>query len=153
MQEVAWQIAQVLESEADRVRVRFVRPESCQRCEKGQGCGAGLFARLFARRTAELEVMTRLSPGIGDWVRIGVSGPALALSAMFAYGLPIVAFVLGALPAHWWIEYPLWRDLLALAGGFVCALAAWYTGRRFSLRNLNPVIEPLSCPSVVTKSH
>ncbi len=153
MQDVTWQVAQVLESGADRVRVRFARPETCQRCQQGRGCGAGLFARLFARSTTELEVMTRLSPGVGDWVRVGVSAPALALSALFTYGLPTVAFVLGALPAHWWIEYPLWRDVLAFVGGLACALVVWYTGRRFSLRNLNPIIEPLSCSSVVTKSH
>jgi sigma-E factor negative regulatory protein RseC len=152
MSTVAWHVAQVLETGSGRVRVRFERPRFCERCQRGQGCGAGVFSRLFPRRSTEVVIKTSLAPAIGDWVRIGIPGSALALTALFVYGLPVFAFVLGALPAHWWIESPLWRDLLSLAGGVVLALVTWRVGRRFDPRQLNPVVEPLSCASIATKS-
>ncbi len=152
MAEVAWQVAQVLESGRNRIRVRFGQPEFCQRCASGEGCGAGVFAGLFPRRNTEIEVETPMAPSVGDWVRIGVPGRVLALTAWLAYGLPILAFVVGALPAHWWMEHFFWRDVLSLTGGLLLGGLGWFAGRHLLRRNLNPLVESLSCASVATKS-
>lgn len=149
---LSWQVARVLYSDRGHVRLRFSRPEFCQRCRRGEGCGAGVFSGLFPRRATEIEVISdhRLSPG--DWVRVGLAQRTLALAAVRAYGLPVVAFLAGALPAHWLVAAELWRDLLALTGGLIAAAGVIWLSQRLVWSPTAPKLEPLSCEAKDTKS-
>lgn len=149
---LSWQVAQVLESSDRRLRLRFSRPEFCQRCQRGNGCGAGVFSGLFPRRTTEIEIDSDQDLAHGDWVRVGLAHRDLALGAARVYGLPLAAFVAGALPAHWLIGAEGWRDLAALAGGLVAAVLAYVLAQRFFRSPVNPIVQPLSCGSDGTKS-
>ncbi len=149
---IAWQVAEVLESDGGKVRLRFTRPEFCQRCRSGNGCGAGVFGALFSRRNAEVLMPSELEFVSGQWVRVGISTGTLLLTAIAVYGLPVAGFAAGALPAHWWIEAPHWRDLFSLIGGIVLAVLAWQFGRSIVRFGRRPHIEPLSCGNNATKS-
>lgn len=149
---VAWQVAEVLESGNGHIRLRFSRPDSCQRCMRGEGCGAGVFSALFSRRTTEVEMPVELKVVAGQWVRVGISTRSLALSALAVYGLPLVGFIVGTLPAYWWVNAPLWRDLLSLGGGVLVAALAWRMGDSIIRFARQPVVEPLSCRPDATKS-
>jgi sigma-E factor negative regulatory protein RseC len=142
---VAWQVAEVLESRGGQIRLRFARPRSCQRCSEGRGCGAGVFGALFRRRDLELDMPGTPELEVGQWVRVGIPSATLLLTAFAVYGLPLAGFLIGALPAHWWIESPLWRDLLSLVGGLVLAIVAWRGGGFLARFWRQPHIEPLSC--------
>ena len=149
---VAWQVAEVLESKRGLVRLRFTRPGFCQRCSQGQGCGAGVFGALFSRRNAEVEMPCGTNFGTGQWVRVGVPAKTLLLIALCVYGLPLAGFLVGALPAYWWIDSPAWRDLLSLLGGLGLAALAWRAGGSMVRFGRRPHIEPLSCGLHATKS-
>lgn len=149
---VAWQVAEVLQSGGGQVRLRFSQPRSCQRCSEGRGCGVGIFGALFGRREVEIDLPFAPDLESGQWVRVGIPTATLLLTAVAVYGLPLAGFVLGALPAYWWVESPPWRDLLSLLGGLVLAALAWRCGRFVVHFGRRPRIEPLSCRPEATKS-
>lgn len=147
-----WQVAEVLYSDGKRVRLRFSRPEFCQRCQRGQGCGAGVFSRLFVPRASEIEIECAHRLTAGQWVRVGFAHRTLAQAAAVTYGLPLMAFVAGALPAHWLVSTEGWRDLWALTGGLVAAAIVLSLGKRLAGCPAAPALEPLSCGATDTKS-
>ncbi len=145
MRDIVWQVATVVDAEVDRIRVSFDSLSTCQRCLAGEGCGAGVFTRLFARRRANLVVQGEHDFVIGDKLRIGVAGNHLALSALALYGLPLLGFLAGALAGHWWAGDSASRDFMALLFGLALGLAA---SRLFNLGPgllLKPSIERFSC--------
>lgn len=140
-----WQPATVLSSGNGRVRLRFDRLEQCERCLRGEGCGAGVFSQLFSRRSTVLELSNHQTWRTGQRVRVGVPPAELVPGAITTYGWPLVGFLLGALigqsigPNHW---HP---DASALLGGLVLgALTTWISWQKGHDRG-NPVIEAVSC--------
>lgn len=73
----------------------------CERCDRGEGCGGGLFG---TRRDAHVT-LTRITgkplPVVGESIELIMSDRSVLLSAAVAYGLPLtgllVAVLLGAL--------------------------------------------------------
>ena len=149
---VAWQTAQVVDATSDRLLVYFRQPETCRQCERGQGCGAGIFARLIPRRDVSLEIAVHGAHASGDWVRVGLPVSTLLGMAFWAYGAPLAGFLLGAMPAYLWIEAPLLSDLLSMLGGLALGFCAWLAGRHASRDGLNLMVEPLSCSANATTS-
>lgn len=155
--ELAWQIGTVIEVVGGRVRVRFGALQHCQRCLKGEGCGAGVFGRLFARRGAEIWLAAPNGFRPGQAVRVGVRERDLLRAAVVLYGLPLLSFILAAAAAATvWGEA--WsRDFGALAAGLAAAaLALWLIGR-MRVRMLNPRLESLSgsagCDALESADH
>lgn len=146
-----WQSARVVSSGNGRALLQFASPEACHRCERGEGCGAGVFKGLFPHRAGSIEVPVSFDPQPDEWVRVGVTGRALALGALVAYGLPLGAFIAGALPAHVMLDVSIWRDCAALAGGLAAAAVAVVAGRRLLRISVNLVVERLSCDADGTK--
>lgn len=146
-----WQSARVVSSGNGRALLHFANPEACHRCERGEGCGAGVFRGLFPHRAGSIEVFVPFNPQPDEWVRVGVTSRALALGALVAYGLPLGAFIAGALPAHVMLAETIWRDYAALAGGLAAAAAAFVAGRRLLRIPVNLVVERLSCGADGTK--
>lgn len=150
--------------------VAWVQCESqagCARCAAGEGCGAGLFARLLRGRLQELPVRLSASaarePVPGEWVLIGLSTSAVQNASFLMYGLPLVGLLVGAvsgsiaLGSMGLVSLALGNDLAALLGAVIglvggLALARRYAGRITDHGNLHPTIlrtlrpeEP--CPS------
>lgn len=84
---------------------------------------------------------------VGQKLRVGMDGSVLLYGAMILYGLPIAAFVLGALSGHGLGGGGPFGDLAALVGGLVLAGLALLFVRRRPLHGLNPRLELLSCTS------
>lgn len=147
-----WQTARVVDRDADRLTLSFSAPETCQRCARGEGCGAGVFGRLFARRETRVALPTRLAVAVGDHVRVGLEPGHLALAAGLHYGLPLAGFLVGAAMGHAALSDSAFRDLAALATGLVgFFLVAGLVSRRFR-PTWNPVVEHLSCHQDDTNS-
>lgn len=153
MPDLNWQLAQVMNVRPGRVRLRFGKPDFCQRCQRGEGCGAGVFAALFARRSTEIEVDLDSAPEPGEWVRVGVAHRTLAIGALLTYGLPLLAFVAGTLPGHWLVEGPVVSDLAALAGGLISGAVAFVFIRNRGTVDVCPVVQALSCEAQDTRFH
>lgn len=140
-----WQIARVVACDADRLSLEFAAPEGCERCMRGEGCGAGVFAGMFGRRRTRLTVTSGLVVAGGEWVRVGLEPRRLAMAAGVHYGLPLAGFLAGALAGHASLPDGSLRD----PAGLVAGLAGFALVARVVVTRLrpilNPVVERLSC--------
>lgn len=143
-----WQSGVVVRCTDTGVRVRFEPLAHCQRCLRGEGCGAGVFSRLFAGRRAELDVVTSARLKSGQAVRIGITSWALVRLAAAVYGLPVVVFILAAVAAATLVPPGGLQDLLALCSGTLGASGAVFYVVRQRSGLLNPRLELLSASAV-----
>lgn len=147
-----WQIARVAAVDAGRLQLVFSAPERCERCARGEGCGAGVFARLFSRRETLLPAPPGVALADGDWVRVGLDPRRLAVAAAWHYGLPLAGFLIGAATSHAALAAWTFRDPAALAFGLAGFLLASRLAAGLGQPALNPVVERLSCKTGDTKS-
>ena len=147
-----WQLARVLDTEPGALQVEFSAPEHCRRCSRGEGCGAGVFSRLFSRRATAVQLSADLSVRPGDWVRVGIEPVQLALAAGRLYGLGLLGLLLGILAGHFLAAGAAWQDLAALSGGGLGLAVSVGLARRRARRPWNPVVERLSCSGNDAKS-
>lgn len=135
MAEMHWHPARVCRSDTQSLTLMFERPEHCQRCQAGQGCGAGLWARLFvSTQPTTMTVPRQHLHGHqdaqqtfvdGDWVRVGVPSTVLARAAFSVYGWPLLVFVATLLVAP-----RDWPEVGVLALAVLAAMAAVIFSRR-----------------------
>jgi sigma-E factor negative regulatory protein RseC len=142
-----WQAATVVSASTGRVRVRFEPLSQCARCLRGDGCGAGVFAQLFTRRSTTVDLETRENWSPGQIVRVGVRAEALWQGALLLYGLPLLGFLLGAIVGQQISPGGVPADVSALLLGLVLAVSLARMSRSLRARRWNPVIEALSCDS------
>lgn len=132
-----------------RVLVRLDPVNSCSRCLSGKGCGAGVFSRLFARRSVELDLpeTTGIEPGMP--VDVGISSRALMRACLRLYGLPLAGFLGGVMAVHLLgggalANHGLWvSDAAALVAGLVSGAGLLIWSARRPLGGLRP---ELRCP-------
>lgn len=94
------QQGRVLRAENHQATVRLGGTSGCQACDKGRGCGAGLFGRLLNRRPVELELENVLQARPGQAVSVGVDEALLLRLALRLYLRPLAALLLGAVIGH-----------------------------------------------------
>lgn len=131
------------------VIVRFSAAADCERCQRGEGCGAGVFSRLF--RLGPSEICLPAEPGplavAGAQVEVGIEGRQLAGLAIRHYGLPLVAFLLAALLMQQLFADGLLQDFMALGGGLLALALAMRLSKHRRTTALNLKLRPLSCSS------
>lgn len=117
------QNVQVVACRGERIRVRLGSQTGCTACDNGNGCGAGVFAKLLQRKPVILELEkngTRVKPG----QMVTLSFPEqVYLKLVFAsYGWPLLAALAGAFAGNGlgnWLQLgPGPVDVLTL----ICAL-------------------------------
>ncbi len=124
--------------------LEFEPASSCERCARGEGCGAGAFSRLFARQGATLTVKALPDFSCGDRVRVGVDERSLLTGSLHLYGWPLLAFLVGLVVAHGFLSGTPLQEPGALATGLMAAFLTLHILRKRS-PGLNPVVERLSC--------
>lgn len=126
--------------------VAWVNCESqagCARCAAGEGCGAGLFAKLLRGRLQELPValprhLDHLVPG--DQVLVGLSVRAVQSASFLLYGLPLAGLLAGAVLCG--IAWP--GDAAAFAGAAagLCG-GAWLARRKSAALAGDSALQPV----------
>ncbi|MDT8437752.1 MAG: SoxR reducing system RseC family protein [Wenzhouxiangellaceae bacterium] len=116
-----WQPALLVRDGDGQWWLEFPPAGQCARCARGEGCGAGLFARLLApMRVTRLAVHNRANWPDGTPVMAGIAGRWLLVAAAGLYLLPLLLFVAGAVLADgFWPG----SDSLALIVGLAFGLA------------------------------
>ena len=145
--QLIWQPGVVADKSGDEYCVEMDTPQHCQRCLDGQGCGAGVFSQLFAKKGARLMVSSIEPLNIGDRVQVGVSPQGILKASVALYAWPLALFLLTLV-----VVGPLWLKL-GLWGGewgvLVVALAVPAFGikalAQLRFQAVNPTVVPLSC--------
>lgn len=125
--DLIWQMAVVRRDRDGSGWLEFDDPGSCSRCSSGNGCGAALFSRLFARPEARIPMPGQKNIGTDRLVRVGLDPRWLMLAAAVTYLLPVMAFVTGAVLADWLLPG---NDPVALMSGIALAVFAALVARR-----------------------
>lgn len=117
--------AQVMRRDGQHVWVRIKPHAPCGNCDPKTGCKSVAITRLFGNAQESFRVKNTVNADAGDFVRIGVADGMLLRSALAAYGVPLLALMVGAAVGHMIEPFGL-PDLGAVLGaalGFVMGFA------------------------------
>ena len=116
------QNVQLVSYKGDRIWVRLGSQTGCTACDNGQGCGAGLFAKLLGRKPVVMELQrNNLDVQAGQMLTLSFPESVYLKLVTASYGWPLLALLAGALVGHnlaqWFGLGALWIDISALAMG------------------------------------
>lgn len=118
----------------DRADITIGATTGCTACASGQGCGAGIFGKLWRRKPVLLTIENSISARPGQSVIVGIPEQMFLLLVARLYFLPLLAALVGGLAGQWLagmtqlanIAGPVAADFGALLGAIVlCGLALW----------------------------
>ncbi len=112
------QTVKIIRISAGKATGESLSKSGCARCEAGEGCGGGIFSKLFGNKTFHIELQNQLNANIGEHIVIGLSERALTLGSLLLYLIPLIGLVFGAvigdqLDAN---QGEFWTLLLSLTG-------------------------------------
>lgn len=121
------QNVQVVRCQDERLWVRMGSQSGCTACDDGQGCGAGLFAKLLQRKPLVIELERKgLDAQAGQMVTLAIPENVYLKLVLASYGWPLLAALAGALVGysigHWMQLGPVLVDLATLACGFLAGV-------------------------------
>ena len=116
------QNVQLVSCNGDRMRVRLGSQTGCSACDNGEGCGAGLFAKLLARKPVVMELDRRgLDVQAGQMLTLSFPESVYIKLVAVSYGWPLLALLAGAWIGHSLAQLmgleALWIDVGALGMG------------------------------------
>jgi sigma-E factor negative regulatory protein RseC len=121
------QNVQVVRCQENRVWVRLGSQTGCTACDNGNGCGAGIFAKLLQRKPVILELArNNMSVEPGQMVTLAFSEQVYLKLVFASYGWPLLAALAGAFAGHslgtWLAVGSGLIDLAALSGGLLAGV-------------------------------
>jgi positive regulator of sigma E activity len=140
------QNVQVVRCQEKRLWVRLGSQTGCTACDNGNGCGAGIFAKLLQRKPVILELARNdMSVEPGQMVTLAFSEQVYLKLVLASYGWPLLAALAGAFAGHglatWLAVGPALIDVAALSGGL---LAGGFVMRSIKNRkNMETVLNSL----------
>jgi len=120
---------QVVRCEGGSVWVRMGSQSGCTACDNGNGCGAGVFAKLLRRKAVTIELERgSVDVKVGQMVTLALPEQVYLKMVLAYYGWPLLAALGGAF-AGFGIGTKLQLgsaslDLVTLAGGILAATIA-----------------------------
>jgi sigma-E factor negative regulatory protein RseC len=116
----------------------------CGRCHEKGGCGGQQLTQMFCSGPRQYRVDNAIGAAVGDRVTVAVAPGSLRQSANLAYGLPVLALVLGAVAGG-----AVAGDGGAMLGGIIGIVAAFVLIARKSARSAG---NPASRPHIISRS-
>ena len=116
------QNVQLVRCKGDRMWVRLGAQTGCSACDNGEGCGAGVFAKLLARKPVVIELERReLDVQAGQMLTLSFPESVYLKLVAASYGWPLLALLAGAWVGHSLAQLigleALWIDISALGMG------------------------------------
>ena len=149
-----WHHGRVVSLNGDQAVIRFAPSEICARCFAGEGCGAGIFSKLFAKEGAELSLTTPFDACIGELVAVGIRPHQLVYGALWLYGLPVALFVILLVLGTYGFGLET-RGLGELSLLLMATLGAGLSiklAEHLRSRSLNPIVKRWSCSKDMTNN-
>ena len=95
------QNVRVVRCAEERIWVRMGSQFGCTACDNGNGCGAGVFAKLFQRKPAIIELpRQQVDVKPGQMVTLAFSEQVYLKLVLAFYGWPLVIALIGAAVAY-----------------------------------------------------
>ena len=118
------QNVQVVRCQDQRVWVRLGSQTGCTACDNGNGCGAGVFAKLLQRKPVIMELARNdMNVEPGQMVTLAFPEQVYLKLVFASYGWPLLAALAGAFAGHsfgtWMQLGPGLIDTSALLGGLL----------------------------------
>ena len=148
------QNVQVVRCRGERLWVRMGSQSGCTACDNGQGCGAGLFAKLLQRKPVVIELdRNDLDVKAGQMVTLAFPEQVYLKLVLASYGWPLLAAIAGAYAGHGlgrWLQFtPALVDGMTLGFGLLAGACLVYflKGRKNSDMLLNSLHMAVCYPS------
>jgi len=118
------QNVQVVACQGERIQVRMGSQSGCTACDNGNGCGAGVFAKLLQRKPVILELdRNEMSVEPGQMVTLAFPERVYIKLVLASYGWPLLAALAGAFAGYGvgvWLQFgPAVIDVLTLFAGLL----------------------------------
>ncbi len=106
----------------------------CGKCHSKGGCGGTHLTKIFCSNNKNtMKIVNSLNAKIGDYVVVGIEKNTLQNSVTLAYGLPLLALILGALIGNFFGEN------FAITIGFLSMFVAFILLKIFKKNKQNLV--------------
>ena len=118
------QNVQVLRCAEEQIWVRMGSQSGCTACDSGNGCGAGVFAKLLQRKPAIIELpRQQVDVKPGQMVTLAFPEQVYLKMVLAYYGWPLVVALMGAAAAYGfgtWLQLGMVTlDVITLLGGLL----------------------------------
>ena len=132
-------LAIVLERQGTKVRLSTASPTGCAKCDRGEGCGGGIFGKLIKRRLEGLLLDDpQLNLQAGQLVVLGLPSGVFLQATAAVYLLPLVGLLLFAFIASAIGGADALIALAGIAGLVLGALLGPKLRQRFIDKQLQP---------------
>ena len=112
------QTVKIVALEGGDVWIESLSLHGCAKCEAGEGCGGGIFAKLFGGKQFRMKINNSLNLDLNDNVVIAVADSAVTNASLLSYLLPLMGLTLGAVLGSYFDapESELWTLTFSLVG-------------------------------------
>lgn len=90
----------VVAVKGDQVWIETIQQSSCGSCSARATCGQGLMSKFSDGKRNHIRLTSECPVQLGDQVLLGIPENTLVKSALLAYGMPLLIFILGAAAAE-----------------------------------------------------
>lgn len=137
--------AQVVEIKGNRLMLQAQTQSTCGACAAKKGCGTSLLSKVVGRKFSQFQADNNINAKVGDTVVVGIAEDALVKGSLVMYAIPVLAMLIFALLADYFINVAPLKDLFIAASAimglvFGSLLARWYFQRQSSVHLFAPVI-------------
>lgn len=136
-------ISAVIRALEGNVAIVEVDQRGCGRCHEEGGCGGQQLTQMFCSSARTYRVINDIGAGVGDRVTLAVPPGSIRRTANFAYGIPLLALIAGAL-----LGMQLGGDSGAMLGAITAVLFAFAFVR---YRSWNAPSDPESQPRMLAR--
>ncbi len=91
------QTVKIVAIEGKEAWVESLSQTGCARCDAGQGCGGGVFSKLFGQKQFRMKIPNSLNADLEQNVVIGIPDKAVTMGSFLVYLMPVLGLIVGGL--------------------------------------------------------
>ncbi len=91
------QTVKIVAIDGNEAWVESLTQTGCARCDAGQGCGGGVFSKLFGPKQYRMKIPNLLDAELEQNVVIGIPDRAMIMGSFLVYLMPVSGLIVGGL--------------------------------------------------------
>lgn len=115
------------------VEVEIVRSKPCGLCGQTQGCGNGIWGKIFSQKKGLLTFKNTIDASVGDRVYLAIEENYLLKTALIIYGIPLFALFFGMISTDILVSHS--SDLKSFVGGVFGFVLGVFSVKYISVKN------------------